>query len=111
MLEKDFQQAVIELAKWNGWRVHHTRTVQVRSGHWLSPGIDAGFPDLILARAGELLFIELKLNKTKTRANQDVWLELLAAVSRIGEVETHVWRPSDWEKIQVRLGSTITHPV
>jgi len=106
MLEKEFQNSIIELARWNGWRVHHTRTVQVRSGHWLSPGIDAGFPDLVLARDRELLFVEVKLNTTKTRANQDLWLEVLESVSRTGEVEVHVWRPADLEKITARLCST-----
>jgi hypothetical protein len=105
MLEKDFQQSVVDLAKWNGWRAHATRTVQVKSGHWLSPGIDAGFPDLILARKGELLFVECKMEKTKTRANQDLWLELLESVCRIGQVECYVWRPADWEKIVKRLTS------
>ena len=105
MLEKEFQQSLVDVARWNGWRAHATRTVQVKSGHWLSPGIDAGFPDLILARKGELLFVECKLEKTKTRANQDLWLELLESVCRIGQVECYVWRPADWEKITKRLTS------
>lgn len=105
MLEKEFQQSIVDLARWNGWRCHATRTVQVKSGHWLSPGIDAGFPDLILARKHELLFIECKLEKTKTRANQDLWLDLLGSVARTGEVEVHVWRPGDWDKITARLCS------
>ena len=105
MLEKEFQQSLVDLARWHGWRAHATRTVQVKSGHWLSPGIDAGFPDLILARKGELLFVECKLDKTKTRANQDLWLELLESVCRIGQVECYVWRPGDWAKITQRLTS------
>lgn len=105
MLEKEFQQSLVDLARWNGWRAHATRTVQVKSGHWLSPGIDAGFPDLILARKGELLFVECKLEKTKTRANQDLWLELLESVCRIGQVECYVWRPGDWQRITQRLTS------
>ena len=46
-----------------------------------------------------------KLDKTKTRANQDLWLELLESVCRIGQVECYVWRPADWQKITQRLTS------
>ena len=35
--EKALQQAVIELAHFYGWRVHHTRAVQLPSGRWATP--------------------------------------------------------------------------
>ena len=101
MLEKDLQKAVVELAHLSGWKVHHTRTVQIAGGGWTSPGIDKGFPDLILVNEqGECLAVELKSDKGYASIAQLDWLRLLHAAG----VETHIWRPADWGYIVARLG-------
>jgi hypothetical protein len=50
-----------------------------------------GFPDLVLVRAPEILFWEVKKELGKTTPEQDEWL---AALSSCG-LEARVVRPSD----------------
>ena len=63
MTEREFQRAVVELARLMGWRVHHTRPALTRAGEWRTPiQGDAGFPDLVLCRPPRLILAELKRN-------------------------------------------------
>jgi hypothetical protein len=95
--ERDFQRAVIDLARLTGWRVHHTRPALTRRGRWLTPiQGDAGFPDLVLVRAGRVIFAELKRVGGKPTAEQQAWLEALQACAG---VEVYLWTPNDWEAI------------
>lgn len=98
--EKALQSAVIELAHWYGWKVHHTRNTQLPSGRWATPiSGDNGFPDLVLVRAGELIFVELKSAIGRTSQAQDEWLNLLQTAGQ----EVHIWRPRDITTIKERL--------
>jgi hypothetical protein len=100
LLEKEFQGAVVDLARHGGWCVHHTRTVRIQGGGYTSPGIDAGFPDLVLAHAEKgVIFAELKTDKGRTSAGQDRWLEVL----RQAGAEVYIWRPSQMKLIAERL--------
>jgi hypothetical protein len=85
--EKALQAAVIELAHFYGWRVHHTRAVQLPSGRWATPVQgDNGFPDLVLVRPPDLLFVELKSAVGRTSPEQDLWLGML----KLSGAEVHV---------------------
>ena len=98
--EAALQAAVIELAKLYGWKVHHTRAVQMPSGKWSTPiQGHAGFPDLVLVRPPDTIFVELKSAIGKTSDKQDEWI---AALFEAGQ-EVHVWRPRDIGFIKERL--------
>lgn len=99
--ESEFQSAVIEAAQYNGWRVHHTRTVQIRPGVWATPlQGDSGFPDLVLAHPDRgVIFAELKSARGRLSPEQDRWLRTLVACG----AEAHVWRPTDMVTILNRL--------
>jgi hypothetical protein len=99
--EKDFQAAVIRFAKLTGWRVQHTRTVQIRPGVWATPlQGHSGFPDLVLAHPTRgLLFVELKALNGRLSKEQKDWLIVLSETA----AEVHVWYPSDWPQIEERL--------
>lgn len=95
--ERDFQRMVVELARLRGWRAHHTRPALDRRGRWLTPiQGDAGFPDLVLARAGRIVFAELKREGRKPTLLQQGWLEVLATCAG---VEVYLWTPADWGEI------------
>ena len=71
--------------------VHHTRPAQTAKG-WRTPiQGDPGYPDLTMARAGKVVWAELKSEKGKLSDAQIGWC------SAIGPV--HVWRPSDWDTV------------
>lgn len=78
--EKQFQAAVLELAGIYHWLCYHTHD---------SRRSQAGFPDVIATRSGQVLAIELKSDKGKLTPEQKVWLD---ALSKAG-IRCHVWRP------------------
>jgi hypothetical protein len=87
MNESQFTDAVIELAQYRGWRVAHFRPARTVKG-WRTPVQgNKGFPDLVLARRGQVVFAELKTTKGTVQAEQKKWIEELPDV--------HVWRPAD----------------
>ncbi len=98
--EKDFQAAVVGLARVCGWKVMHSRPAMDRRGRWSTPlQGDKGFPDLVLCgtgpRAGRLILAELKDEAGRLSEAQEEWLEVLNATS----AEVYFWRPRDMPTI------------
>lgn len=95
--EEQFTAEVVELAGLFGWHVMHPRPARRAGGEWRTAMQgDAGFPDLVLARDGEVIVAELKTNRGRTTAAQDAWIEALGAFAE-------VWRPRDMDAIESRL--------
>jgi hypothetical protein len=95
--EREFQRAVVELARLCGWRVFHARPALNQRGRWLTPiQGDAGFPDLVLVRPPRVLFAKLKRAGGRLTAAQRGWLEALRACAG---VECYLWTPKEWEAI------------
>jgi len=92
--ERDFQNAVLELAQLLHWRVYHVPD---------SRRCPAGFPDLVLCRPPVLLFVECKTDKGRIRPEQHEWL---AALHECDGVRVRVWRPKDWDEIEETLGAS-----
>ena len=92
MSEDQLQAVVIQLARLRGWMVMHTRPAYSR-GKWSTPiQGDPGFPDLVLARQGRVVFAELKSEKGTTTKDQEAWFIALSS----GDEDVWEWRPSDW---------------
>lgn len=91
--EREFQARIIEEAGANGWLYFHV---------YDSRQCVAGFPDLVLLRAGVLVFAELKVKRNKPTAAQREWLDALAAVPGI---TVRHWRPEHWPDILTLLRS------
>ena len=107
--ERDFLATIIEYAQLRRWMVAHFRPAMTsridRSGKpvWVTPvqADGKGFPDLVLARDGQLLFIEAKAEKGKPSEDQLKWFRELSKVAYSSpRVGVHVWRPSDWASIE-----------
>lgn len=62
---------------------------------------DAGWPDLVIAGRGRLIFAELKTEKGKPTDDQVAWLEVLR---RTSGVQSYIWRPSQWDEVVQLLG-------
>ena len=99
MSEAELQSRAQELAALFGWRCHAenpARTGRTYIGSdgelreaWTTPAQgDTGFPDLVLARGGVVLFRECKSLHGKVTGNQAQWLEATGGT---------VWRPQDLE--------------
>jgi hypothetical protein len=92
--EAEFMAAVIDYAHLTGWLVHHCRPARGANG-WSTPiQGDAGFPDLVLARWGHLVLVELKRARPRplsVPAAQLAWLKAGDGV---------IWSPEDWPEIE-----------
>jgi hypothetical protein len=100
--EAGFQGWLTDYAQLHGWRVAYFRAAQSERG-WRTPvGADgAGWPDLALARPPYLILAELKSQTGRLGLEQAEWLNVLAGCHHL---ETHLWRPSDRDDIEGRLG-------
>lgn len=106
--ESGFQGWVIDLAHTYGWLVYHARPSRVRDGRWATAMTgDPGFPDLVLARGGRVIFAELKTDRGRISDSQQQWLEYLQGDGddqlrhpRARSHEVYVWRPVDRAWIQ-----------
>jgi hypothetical protein len=90
LTEKAWQNQIIELATFCGWVHYHTYDSR-RSA--------AGWPDLVLCRPPQLIFVELKTAKGRVTRAQAEWQAWLVACGQ----EFYVWRPSDFEIAAERL--------
>jgi hypothetical protein len=105
--EEQWQERVVQAAKWAGWTVAHFRS---GSGRYETPvQYDAqGFPDLLLVhpRRGRVLYRELKVTHRRLPDSQKRWLDTLQAA---GE-DAAVWRPADWPIVCFELGVRAATP-
>ncbi len=100
MTEEEFQQIVIDTARWSGWKqIYHTHDSR------RSP---AGFPDLVLARRGRIIFAELKTDKGRLMPKQLEWMATLQTVEveTDGIVSAYIWRPNQLDQITAILQRT-----
>lgn len=90
--EKEFSQAVVDLATLSGWTVFRT---------WRSDHSPAGEPDLRLVHPikKKMLWRELKVGKNMLSPLQRAAHEILCEA---GE-DLAVWRPTDWDRIVEEL--------
>lgn len=109
--ETDFQTRIIDRARALGWWVHHDRPARKEDGSWSTPiQGDAGFPDLVLARKGRVIFVEVKAEKGRLTSEQREWLTELSGAPWEANVwdrsltlvdhEVYLWRPSDTARIE-----------
>lgn len=87
MTENELKHNVLRVAYENGWAVYHVPQATMRNGG------GAGYPDLTLARDGEVLWIELKRENGNLTTQQAAWISILPAA--------HVIRPADWRSGRV----------
>ena len=83
---------LVEKAGLTGWMAYHT---------YDSRRSTAGFPDLVLVKPPVVSCAELKTEKGAASKEQEKWLEQLGLCT---EREVHLWRPSNWDEIEERLG-------
>ena len=97
MSETELTDAVMKMAQLFGWRRKHDRPAQNRRGDWAThmQG-DVGFPDLVLARDGFVLFIEFKSEMGKFTDEQFAWGMALKTGRLDATHAYHEWRPSEW---------------
>jgi hypothetical protein len=89
---QELQDAVVELARFAGWRAAHFAPARTAHG-WRTPcRYDAaGWPDLVLVR-DRVVFVEIKSDRDRLRPDQAVWLQALGEA----DAEVHVWTSEEW---------------
>lgn len=103
--EDDLLTTITEAATLYGWRWHHVRRSDkaIQMGH-------SGFPDLVLAKAGVVFFVELKRESEDPRPDQVAWMDALNGPSILAGTGgappiASVGRPSDVDAIIKRLAA------
>ncbi len=102
LTEARFMAQVVELARLNQWTVWHDaatnapRVCYVCHAPTRGPRNTAGLPDLLLVRASQLIWAELKAQDGATSAEQRQWIAALRAAGQT----VFVWRPSDFDEIE-----------
>jgi hypothetical protein len=83
MTEDELLEAIQTAATLQGWRWHHVRRSDkaIQQGH-------SGFPDLVLARRGVVIFLELKREVGQATADQIAWLEAIDGLAGQRELQT-----------------------
>ena len=82
-LERDFQQAVLDMARTLGLLAYHTHD---------SRRSEPGFPDLVLVGRRGVIYRELKTLTGRVQREQAKWLSALTAAG----ADAAVWRPDQW---------------
>lgn len=96
MTETQFAGAVMDLARLGGWKAVHFRPARTKDGWRTAMTGDQGFVDLVLARDGEVLHVELKAEHGRLGKGQPEWAAALGPTYRL-------WRPSDMDQIREEL--------
>jgi VRR-NUC domain len=99
--EAEWQRTVIEYAQLRKWRVAHFRPARTEQG-WRTPvqADGAGFPDLVMVRAGVIVVAELKSERGRLSSTQSEWLEAFRDAQAWSELGVYVWRPSSWPEVE-----------
>lgn len=107
--EHVFEEAVVGLARANGFRVAHfgpARVVRKGKEKYETPNRydSRGFPDLVMIRRGSLvgrmIIAELKVGSNQTTSHQREWLADFMSLMVAGSVvEVYEWRETDWPDI------------
>lgn len=95
--EDTFKDAVLRQALVFGWMRFHPLPSRNQRGKWATfQQGDTGFPDLVLARHGVVIFRELKSNTGQLTPEQKKW------GAALGDAWA-CWRPTDWPEILATL--------
>lgn len=104
--EAAFQQKIVNLARFNGWRVYHPPDNRPSGRTGRVQDVVAGFPDLTLVRGTVLVFAELKAKAGRISPAQQEWLDALAETG----TPTYLWKAGnedDWRQIQQVLSRPV----
>jgi hypothetical protein len=98
--EDELLTAVLDLLQLYNWRTLHIRPARTAWG-WETPiqGQGKGFPDILAAGHGRLIFAELKSKLGRLTSEQVAWIEALVAAKQ----DVYIWRPSDLPSIAAIL--------
>lgn len=104
MSEQELLDAIVQAAKLHGWMVAHFRPALTAKG-WRTPMQgDPGYPDLTLARKGEVLFIECKSQKGRETPEQQAWAKALDyPTPHNGECRSLLVHPRDLDHVLALL--------
>ncbi len=110
---KALQDSIIELGHMYGWFSAHFTSVLAtgRDGkpRYRTPfsADGRGFPDIVMVRPGDrAIFVEVKGDGDKLRAEQTQWLTWLSDAG----CETYVWTPKEWDSGEIAETLQVDRP-
>lgn len=110
--EEEFRAQVNDVAAIYGWEWMFVKPLRAAGGIWKTPTfgtLGKGWPDTVFIRPRDrrILFVEFKRELGKVEPDQERVLEVLRSLETtspfgpalVGQIEVHVWRPSDFDRI------------
>jgi hypothetical protein len=98
MSEDQLLGQVLECAAWLGLLVHHCRPARTAKG-WRTPIQGTrGFPDLVIAGPGGVIYPETKDATRGLDEDQRQWRDVLVASGQ----RWRLWRPQQWLSGEIR---------
>jgi len=97
--EQAFTDQVVQLAMICGWRVCHFRPAKTARGYRTAIQGHKGFPDIVAAKNGRIIFAELKVGRNRPSDDQVEWLAALQC-QHASRTEVYVWYPHHWPQIK-----------
>jgi hypothetical protein len=93
MTEQQLLDAILDTCRLLRLRTAHFRPARTAAG-WRTAvaGDGKGFPDLVIVGLDQVVYRELKTDRGRPAAEQDVWVAALAAAG----ADIAIWRPRDW---------------
>ena len=93
MSHAELVDAIVDAARWYGWRVAGFRPARTDHG-WRTAvlGDGKGWPDLVLVGHDRVLFREVKVGRDRLSAEQRQWRDALRDVG----ADWAEWRDVDW---------------
>jgi len=98
MSEADFVKRIIDTAHLLHWKCTHFLPAHTGKGWRTALQGDPGFVDIVLAKGGCVLHVEVKTDTGRVRPDQIEWAKEIGPSYRL-------WRPRDWDVILEELKS------
>ncbi len=96
MTENELKHQILRIARLNGWMVFHmSQSKPSRPVRIQGDATSAGYPDLTLARDGQVIWMELKQDKAMQSPSQYAW--------QVALPNYHLIRPGDLDAVMVLL--------
>lgn len=98
----EWQEQVVDLARYTGWAHLHVRRTKGKGGHWTTSTNRTGWPDLFLWRPvrGGYAAIELKVKPDLPTVEQ---LQVLTELAAAGNTAVCVAYPDDFDRLRALL--------
>lgn len=106
--EAEWSNLVVARFRDAGWMCFHAERGRGRDGDWMTNTSDPGLPDWLFIRPPTVLFVELKRQRNRKPAPEQV--RVIAALQACTTVEGYFARPADFPALMALCDQSVKSP-